>query len=200
VKHVNFVWNKFHPVRRLQNMSAHQYMMKIPYHYSLCRFGATVMAHNPAATETGKAELRSAKAIWLGRTNTSAEHIVSMRCGIRRVRSVRVLPDRDGDEFNRLACWSLWNQQPDPGYHRPETLPADPEFGTARRITSWLDVRHLWMTSLRRWDAQTNVRDATLHGRGHAGVDTTSDAKIDRKSSESSMLRPHPRLRQLKHR
>jgi len=75
-----------------------------------------------------------------------------------------------------------------------------PSSALARRTTSWLDVRHSWMTSLRRWEEQINVRDAIPHGRGHAGVDTISDAKIDKKSSESSMLRPHPRLRQLKHR
>ena len=79
-------------------------------------FGSLVYGRSPAAAEIGHAEVRYEKAVWLGRSLTSSEHIISLENGIRQVRAVKPLPREEciASEFDRLMKWPMWCRQPAP--------------------------------------------------------------------------------------
>ena len=137
VRHASFLFDRFQPSRRHEQQTPYFRLNQKPYNYPLCQFGSMVMARNPAALELGRAEPRWEKAVWVGRSTTSAEHIVLMEIGARRVRSIRMLPKEEYSlsDMEKLVVWPIWQQQPtstqpqdaQPGEESMPQLPLKPQ-------------------------------------------------------------------------
>ena len=136
LRHASFLWDHFQPHRRHGNKTTYERLFQRPYHYPLCDFASTVMALDPEQKTLGRAELCWQKGIWLGRSTTSSEHIVAMTVGIRRVRSIKVLP-RDQwslQDLQEMVRWPIWAQQPQaPPADMPRPLGMPGSFGGTKR-------------------------------------------------------------------
>jgi hypothetical protein len=86
-------------------------------------FGKVVMAKMPVGTKLNPAKLapRWVRAVWLGRSSLSDEHMVSCETGVRSTRTVtRVVAANQWDEKMLKFCIGLpWNPQ---GYTREQIM------------------------------------------------------------------------------
>ncbi|CAE8609178.1 unnamed protein product [Polarella glacialis] len=122
VRHACYLLDRFQPSRRHQGQTPYERLHHRPFQETLCTFGAVAMGRNAAAVELGRVEARWEPGVWLGRSPVSAEHILSMEDGIRRVRSIRLLPRSEWPEhpLETLAKWPVWKSQSVPDSERAQ--------------------------------------------------------------------------------
>ncbi|CAE8700382.1 unnamed protein product, partial [Polarella glacialis] len=145
VRYGNYLLDRFQ-VHRRHGQTPYAHLYRKPFEQALFAFGSIVMGRDPGALDLGNAEDRWYKGVWLGRALTSTEHILSTANGIRLVRSLRLLPDADqsAEDFEQLAVWSVWKQQPselDPDLPAQTALPGTTSTSSTSVPTSTSSTR-----------------------------------------------------------
>ena len=150
VRHASFIMDRF--LKHKGGKTSYEIVTGREYSHPLCPFAWMVMARDPAALDLGRAELRWEKGVWLGRTSTSAEHIIAMPAGIRRVRTIRMLPKEDLAmlDFENCAKYSIWQQQA-----VSTTTPLPASFAGTKRTGMATRERRSWLREFRRKCGQT---------------------------------------------
>ena len=148
VRHSAWALQRFQPY--LRGGTPYQRLHGTPYRSEVCEFGERVLAFNPDADRSAPSRIpkfapRWVPGVWLGRSDSSNEHLVAVGGRVAGYRAVQRATEArwDSDSIMGLRCtpWDARGERPSADSSAPAP---PPPFPPAAAVSAWTPLA--WRT------------------------------------------------------